>query len=95
VSAAIEIARRTMLDALPPKCPPHFRMITSARFIDKKTIVADLIMFDGMEATAHFRKWALGWSHGWDALPGGDISFEEGAWIRIGQPNALKEAGRG
>ncbi len=82
----IEIARAILLAALPDGVPPSFSRIDRASFVGKREIIAHLTMFDGLKAVAHFRKWALGWSTGWDDMPGGDISFEDGAWTRVVRP---------
>ena len=82
MSKAFEIARDTLVNSLPPGVPPYFASIDTAAF-DGKSVVAALTMFDGQPAVARFRRWAYGWSLGWDSMPGGDVSFENGRWVRV------------
>lgn len=79
---ARDIAVGTMQAALPDGCPMPGEIL-AARFDGKNRITADVVLFDGQPGTAVFRRWEFGWSYGWDNLPGGDISFEKGAWQRV------------
>lgn len=79
--SAREVALATMQAALPDGCPMPGRIML-ARFHGKNKITADVLLFDGERGTACFSRWAFGWSYGWERLPGGDISFEGGAWKR-------------
>ena len=73
----------------PPDVPPSFTHIVSARWTGsgrKRVAEADLIMFDGQPAKV--RVWRYGSypdaiAHTFHDLPGGDVSFEDGRWIRI------------
>ena len=74
---------------LPPGAPPSFTLIISARWIEtgrKRVAEADLTMFDGLPAKV--RVWRYGsypdaLAHTFYDLPGGDVSFEDGRWVRI------------
>lgn len=79
---AEKIVRETLLGALPPEAQPSFMSIAHARYEGRDKIVATLTMFDAMPAVVHLNRWAFGWSHGWDWLPGGDISWEGDRWVR-------------
>ena len=81
VSAA-DIVRDALLACLPPDALPSFKSIASAKFHDKNKITATLVMFDNMPALVHLHRWQWGWSHRWDWLPGGAISWEGGEWVR-------------
>lgn len=83
MNRAMSIAHDTMVAALPANTPPPYRSIDRARFTTKSKIVADVTMFDGLPAVAHFNRWPLGWSHGWEIMEGGDCSFENGEWTRV------------
>lgn len=83
MNRAEQIVRDTMAAALPPGSPMIFRSIERAAFDGKRVIVTNLTMFDGRPAVARLKAWALGWSIGWDDMPGGDASLEDGAWRRI------------
>ena len=81
-TTASDIVRETLLACLPPDVPSSFAEIVSARFEGKRKIIASLVMFDGMPAEVHLHQWRYGWSHGYDYLPGGNISWEGGEWVR-------------
>lgn len=68
---------------IPPGAPFPFAEIIGARFEGKNTATADVVMFDGLPAKMRLTRWAYGWSHGWDSMPGGDISLEECGWVRV------------
>lgn len=70
-------------DSLPTGAPLPFGKILSARFDGANQIVASVVMFDGQRADMRLKRWVFGWSRGWDAMPGGDISLENGVWQRI------------
>jgi hypothetical protein len=81
-SAADEI-HRVLMDVLPAGVPPSFGRIVSASFTGKRTLVAELEMFDGLRAEVEAWQWCPdGWAHRWIKLDGGDLSWEEGRWIR-------------
>ena len=75
--------------ALPPDVPPSFTRIVSARWTGtgrKRVAEAELTMFDGQPAKV--RVWRYGsypdaLAHTFHDLTGGDVSFEDGRWIRI------------
>lgn len=86
MSKPLDIASEVLLACLPPGCPPSFRAIVSASFRGtgkRRTITAELIMFDGQTATVALTPWEFGWSHRYSELPGGDISFEDSRWQRV------------
>ena len=80
---AKDIVIQTNTASLPPGAPLPFDKIISARFDGANQIVASVVMFDGQRADMRLKRWAFGWSCGWDAMPGGDISLENGAWQRV------------
>jgi len=85
--AAMSLVRQVLCDVLRPDVPPSFAEIRTAHMEGKgrrQTITAHLVMLDGLPATVRLSRWAMGWSHQWLDLPGGDLSFENGAWVRIG-----------
>lgn len=70
---------------LPPGVPPSYRSIVSAEFVGRgreRRAVAGLVMFDGLPAQVSVRAWGIP-GHRFVDLPGGDVSFEDGRWIRI------------
>lgn len=81
-----KIVRDTLLSVLPVGVPPSFasidRVSTEGRG-KALEIIADLTMVDGLPATVRFRRWSLGWSHEFTIMPGGAMSFEDGAWRRV------------
>ena len=83
MARAENIVRETMAAALPPGSPMVFQSIEKATFETKRSIVAHLTMFDGQHAIARLNAWAMGWSIGWDEMPGGAASLENGAWRRV------------
>jgi len=83
MTSAREIAVETLTASLPEGSPLMFKSIERAAFHGKHSIVAHLTMFDGRPAIARFNSWAMGWSIGWDDLPGGAASLEGGAWRRV------------
>ena len=80
---AKDIVIHTNTASLPPGAPLPFGEIISARFDGANQIVASVVMFDGQRADMRLKRWEFGWSRGWDAMPGGDISLENGAWQRV------------
>lgn len=74
---------------LPPGVPPSFQSIVTARWTGtgrKRVAEAELTMFDGQPAKV--RVWRYGsypdaLAHTFYDLPGGDVSFEDGRWVRI------------
>lgn len=85
---AIDIVQSVARSVLPPDAPLPFVEVKGARFHGKDNITANVIMFDGLPAVMHLSRWSLGWSYGWDSMPGGDISLEGGAWERVDPPCA-------
>lgn len=84
---AVEIVGCTMRACLPEGAPLSFTKIINADFQGKSRIVANVEMFDGMQAVLHLNRWAHGWSHGWDSMPGGDCYLDEdGSWKRVADP---------
>lgn len=82
--SALKIVMETAKAALPGGCPLPFSAVVRARFDDSRNrILADVVMFDGKPATMRLTRWAYGWAKGWDSLPGGDCSFENGQWQRV------------
>lgn len=70
---------------LPPGVPPSYSKIVQAVFVGRgkdRQALADLIMFDGLPAKVMIRTTGLK-PHRFIDLPGGDVSFEDGRWIRI------------
>lgn len=83
-SKATAIINETMRDCLPAGAPLSFKEIIDASFQGKNRIIANVTMFDGLPATLHLNRWAYGWSHGWDSMPGGDCYLDDdGAWKRV------------
>lgn len=78
---------------LPPGVPPSYARITRARKIGtgrSAEIIAELIMFDGFEGRVSLRQHGPElWSYRFFHLPEGDISFEDGRWIRIPRQEEL------
>ena len=80
---------RALRACLPQDVPPSFTRIISARWTRtrrKRVAEADLTMFDGQPAKV--RVWRYGsypdaLAHTFHDLPGGDVSYEDGRWIRI------------
>lgn len=90
-TAEAAVVRKVLLAALPPGVPPSFRTIIRAHSEGRgkaRQITADLVMVDGMPATVRLRQWEHGWSHQFTAMPGGALSFEDGAWVRVEQQRA-------
>jgi hypothetical protein len=84
-AAAIKIIHDTMHSCLPEGAPLSFSDTVYASFTGKTTIIANVVMFDGQPATLHLKRWALGWSHGWDTLPGGACFLDDdNTWKRVG-----------
>lgn len=86
-SNAIQVVRETLEAVLPPGVHPSFSAILAARYEGTgrtRAITAELRMIDGHPATVRLTPWAFGWSHRFTSLPGGDLSFEDGRWVRIG-----------
>jgi hypothetical protein len=91
-SAADEI-RRVLMDVLPEGVPPSFGRVVAARFSGKSRVVAELEMVDGLRAEVEAWQWCQdAWAHRWVKLEGGDLSWENGAWVRIPteQPQAME-----
>lgn len=80
---ATDIVTAVSTAIIPPGAPLPFVEIKGARFEGPNKITADVVMFDGRPARMRLTKWAFGWSHGWDSIPGGDISLEAGGWERV------------
>lgn len=74
------------LDAcLPPGVPPSYKSIVAASYVGNgkdRRAEASLIMFDGLPAKVSVSTIGL-MPHRFFELPGGDVSFENGRWIRI------------
>lgn len=80
---AIDVVSQTMRACTPPNAPLSFTKITRAAFRGKNCIVANVVMFDGLPATLRLNRWAYGWSHGWDDMPGGDCFLDDDdVWMR-------------
>ncbi|ELT50235.1 hypothetical protein CN884_07395 [Ochrobactrum sp. 30A/1000/2015] len=86
-ATARAIVEQTISAALPAGSPLPYASIGKAAFEGRNSIVASLTMFDGLPAVCRLKRWAFGWSKGWDSLPGGDISIENGAWARVSAPS--------
>lgn len=79
-----------MRGVLPPGVPPSYRNIISAGFVGsgkKRTIVAELEMFDGERAVVEVFSWGKHdgrpcSGHRWLAWSGAPCFFEDGAWKR-------------
>lgn len=89
---AIATITETMMACLPDGAPLSFTQITDAAFEGKNRIIATVIMLDGIPAILHLNRWALGWSHGWDSMPGGDCYLDDGGmWKRVkSQPDLFE-----
>ena len=80
---------RALRASLPLGVPPPYTRMVSARWTGagrKRVAEADLTMFDGQPAKV--RVWRYGsypdaLAHTFHDLPGGDVSYEDGRWIRI------------
>lgn len=83
---ADQLVRQALEAALPPGVPPSFREIVGARFIAKNAATAELVMVDGLPATVSLTRWAFGWSHRFTHMEGGALSFEDGRWTRVDEP---------
>lgn len=89
--SAAEAVRLVLMAALPPGSPPSFREIAAARFTGSgrgRVAVADLVMFDGLPATAEVFAGGkmLGhtvWGHRWTKMAGGPCVLEDGRWQRV------------
>ena len=79
------VVRAVLMDALPKGTPPSFRRVLSTRrLMSPNKVIAELEMFDGLRAEVEVWQWStIGWAHKWNSMPGGDISFENGCWVRI------------
>jgi hypothetical protein len=81
------VVRKHMLSILPVLVPPSFTSINDAEFRGtgrRRTAVARLTMFDGLDATVEVFAWGQGAAgHRWLAWDGGDTSFEDGLWVRV------------
>lgn len=84
---AREIVQQTISSALPDGSPLPYANIGKAAFEGRNSIVASLTMFDGLPAVCRLNRWPLGWSLGYDSMPGGDISLENGSWARVYHPS--------
>lgn len=70
---------------LPHGVPPAYLEITRAKFVGSgknRVAVADLVMFDGLPGKVVVSTKGL-MPHRFTDLPGGDVSFEGGIWMRI------------
>jgi hypothetical protein len=80
-----QIVAAVLADVLPPGVPPSYRTIVRASRTGRgkaAEITAELVMVDGLPAVVMLRPWAYGWSHRFVSMPGGPLSFEDGAWRR-------------
>ncbi|WP_454021146.1 hypothetical protein [Azospirillum sp. Marseille-Q6669] len=79
---------------LPPGVPPSFRRVLCARFDgagQRRIVVADLEMADGLTATVEAWRYAPGgWAHRWLAMAGGPMSWNGRRWVRDDQQLRLK-----
>lgn len=76
---------------LPHGVPPSYTKIVQAVFVGRgkeRRALADLIMFDGLPAKVMIRTTGLK-PHKFIEMPGGDVSFENGRWIRV-DPDTLE-----
>jgi hypothetical protein len=77
----VEVIVRSVL---PTGAPLHFRKIIGARYIAPRRIVAEQEMFDGLPGEMEAWQWRPdAWAQKWNRLDGGDISLENGAWLRV------------
>ena len=84
MKAASFVAER-LHACLPPGVPPSYREIVSARYERSgaaRVAIADLIMVDGLPGRVQISTIGL-MPQRYTDLPGGDLSFEGGRWIRI------------
>ncbi len=85
-ATARTILEQTIASVLPEGSPLPYASIDKASFEGRNSIVASMTMFDGLAAVCRLNRWAFGWSLGYDSLPGGDISLENGVWERATRP---------
>lgn len=86
MASATDIVRATLMAACPPDVPAPFARIVKAESAGRgahRVIAAELEMIDGLPATVELRPWAYGWSHRFTEMPGGPLSYEGGAWVRV------------
>jgi hypothetical protein len=86
MNGAISIAWATIRGSMPDGAPLCVKEIRCAKFTgsgSKNEILAECVMFDGLPATMHLRRWKFGWVLGWQNMLGGDCSFERGVWARV------------
>ena len=75
---------RVLMDVLPGGVPPSFRRVVRSSFTGDRRVVATLEMFDGLPAEVEAWQWRPdGWAHRWLQLDGGDLSWEDGQWVRV------------
>lgn len=82
---AAEFVDTRLRACLPLGIPASYISITSASYVGRgkeRRALADLIMFDGLPARVSVNTTGL-MPHRFTELPGGDVSFEGGRWIRI------------
>lgn len=78
---------------LPEDVPLPFSLVSSS-FKDKRTAIAKVKMFDGLQATVQVSKWADAgdaWSLQWLELDGGSINWNGLKWERINEDSLLGE----
>lgn len=87
-----------MTAILPPDVPLSFAEVLWAHFEgsgSNRRAIADVQMFDGRPARLSVTHWGArecpGWIVEWLELEGGDVSWEEGRWVRV--PIALPTRG--
>ncbi len=80
---AEQTIQRVLADVLPADSPSQYQQIAHARFVGKLA-TADLVMFDGQDATIEAWEYLPGaWAHRWTRFDGGDACLENGAWARV------------
>lgn len=92
---AKEIVESALKASLPKGTPMPYKNFTSAKFIKakRKTVVAEIELFDGLTAVIEVTTWANiegAWSYGWINNPGGAFGFSNGKWRRISEEKLLR-----
>lgn len=84
---AESVVRKVLSDALPAGAPPSFRRIVETRrLMSPNRVIAVLEMFDGLDAEVEvWQASSIIWAHRWNSMRGGDISYENGKWVRIAE----------
>lgn len=83
--SAADTVNEALRGCLPPGAPTSFASITSVETFGKgrnQSIVANLVMFDGLKAQVELSKWSMGWSHRYTYMEGGPCSFDGEKWCR-------------